>query len=61
MSSIILTFLAKHILELVESELIKEEPALIAATTQDVRLLIAKLESLISSKSAPNSAVSNMF
>jgi len=51
MSSAILTLLVSHILTFVESELIKEEPAILATLEADLQSLISKLQSLLSSKS----------
>lgn len=51
MSSAIMTLLISHILTFVESELLKEEPALISAVVGDIQSLISKLESLIALKS----------
>ena len=50
MSSAILTLLVSHILTFVESELIKEDPAIIAALEADIKSLISKLEGLLSAK-----------
>ncbi len=59
MSSAIMTLLISHILTFVESELVKEEPELVAHLTQDVQSLIAKLEALIEGKSQAVAAVVN--
>ena len=50
MSSAILTLLISHILTFVESELLKEEPAIAAALEADIKSLISKLEGLLSAK-----------
>ena len=50
MSSAILTMIISHILTFLESELIKEEPDLIASLIHDVQSLVLKLEGLIASK-----------
>lgn len=57
MSSAIISLLVSHILTFVEGELAKEEPQIVATITQDIQLLIAKLESLISGKSSSVAAV----
>ena len=59
MSSAIISFLIAHILTFVESELAKEEPAIMEALTHDIQSLIIKLESLISAKSEPIASVVN--
>ena len=59
MSSAILTLLISHILTFVESELLKEEPTLLAALESDIQSLISKLESLIASKSPAVAAAVN--
>lgn len=51
MSSAILTLLISHILTFVENELIKEEPAILAALEADIKSLISKLEALLTAKS----------
>lgn len=57
MSSAIISLLVSHILTFVEGELAKEEPQIIATITQDIQLLITKLESLIAGKSSSAAAV----
>ena len=59
MSSAIISLLISHILTFVESELMKEEPVLIAALTSDIQSLIAKLEALIEGKSPKAAAIVN--
>lgn len=59
MSSAILTLLISHILTFVESELLKEEPTLLAALEADIKSLIGKLESLIAAKSPAVAAAVN--
>jgi hypothetical protein len=59
MSSAIMSLLISHILTFVESELLKEEPELMAVLTQDVQSLISKLEALISGKSTAVAKVVN--
>jgi hypothetical protein len=50
MSQALMTLIVSHLLTFVESELIKSEPKIVAAVTQDVQSLIAKLEKLIADK-----------
>ena len=50
MSAALISMLISHILTFLESELMKEEPALVAALVHDVQSLILKLQGLISSK-----------
>jgi hypothetical protein len=57
MSSAILTLLISHVLTFVESELLKEEPAIIDYLTNDIKSLISKLEALIEKKSPAAEAV----
>jgi malonyl CoA-acyl carrier protein transacylase len=57
MSSAILSLLISHVLTFVESELVKEEPQLVALVVQDIQSLIAKLESMISAKSRNAAAI----
>jgi hypothetical protein len=57
MSSAIMSLLISHILTFVESEIIKEEPALVATLVQDIESLISKLENLIEGKSTKASAI----
>ena len=59
MSAAIISFLISHILTFVESELEKEEPAILASITHDIQSLIIKLESLIESKSPAVAAAVN--
>ena len=59
MSSAILTLLVSHILTFVESELLKEEPAILAALEADIQSLISKLESLLSVKAPAVAAAVN--
>lgn len=59
MSSAIMTLLISHILTFVESELLKEEPEIIAGLVKDVQSLISKLEALIATKSPTVAAVVN--
>ena len=58
MSQAILTLIVSHLLTFIESELVKNEPKIIGAVTQDVQSLIAKLEKLIADK-AQTYAVKN--
>jgi hypothetical protein len=51
MSQAILNLIISHLLTFVESELIKNEPKIVGAITQDVQSLIARLETLIADKS----------
>jgi hypothetical protein len=59
MSSAIMSLLISHVLTFVEGELAKNEPALIAALEADVNSLIAKLESMLSTKSPSVAKVVN--
>ena len=58
-SNAIMSLLISHILTFVESELVKNEPAMMAALEADIRSLIAKLESMLAAKSASVAAVVN--
>ena len=58
MSQAILNLIISHLLTFVESELIKNEPKIVGAITQDVQSLIARLETLIADK-AQTYAVKN--
>lgn len=47
----LLTFLASHLLTILENLLVKEEPSVVAQVEQEARLLISKIESLLQAKS----------
>ena len=55
--NLILTLLSSHLLSVIESALIKEEPEIIDAIEQEIALLITKLESYLQKKSPSVSAV----
>lgn len=59
MSSAIMSLLISHILTFVESELAKEEPAMVVWITQDIQSLISKLESLLTARSPTIAAAVN--
>jgi hypothetical protein len=59
MSSAIMSLLMSHILTYVESELEKEEPAMLVALESDVQSLVSKLQALIAAKSPAIAAVVN--
>lgn len=59
MSSAIMSLLISHILTFLESELAKEEPALMEALIADVQSLVKKLESMIEAKSPKVAAAIN--
>lgn len=47
----LLTFIGSHLLTILENLLIQEEPVIVAQVQKEAELLIAKIESLIKSKS----------
>jgi hypothetical protein len=55
--NMILTLLSSHLLSVIESALISDEPAIVAAIEKELELLVMKLESFITSKSPAVSAV----
>ena len=59
MQAAFLSLLISHILTFLESELAKQEPALMAALIADVQSLVKKLESMIATKSPSVAAVVN--
>ncbi len=46
----LLTFISSHLLTILESLLIKEEPQIVAQTQKEAQLLILKIESLLKSR-----------
>lgn len=57
--SLLLTALINHILSLIESEIVKQEPATVAAIAKELEVLVAKLESYIALKNAQVAVVVN--
>jgi hypothetical protein len=47
----LLTFIGSHLLTILENLLVQEEPAIVAQVQKEAQLLIAKIESLLQSKS----------
>lgn len=57
--SFIITLLSSHLLSVLESELVANEPAIVAMITSEIQLLITKLESFIQAKEPALAAVLN--
>lgn len=55
--NLLLSYIAGHLLSIIEQELISEAPEVVAITVKEIELLISKLESYIASKSSPAAAV----
>ncbi len=57
--NILLSALINHFLSVAEQELIKEEPEIVQAIENELKLLISKIENLLSTKSPRVAAVVN--
>ncbi|HEY5236565.1 MAG TPA: hypothetical protein VIJ14_10330 [Rhabdochlamydiaceae bacterium] len=57
--SAIMGLIISHLLTVVENELIKEEPAMVAVVVKELQLLISKLENFIEGKSPAVAAIVN--
>jgi hypothetical protein len=57
--NILLSALINHFLSVAEQELIKNEPELVAAIENELKLLISKIENLLSTKSPSVAAFAN--
>ncbi len=57
--NILLSALINHFLSVAEQELIKDEPELVAAIENELKLLISKIENLLSTKSSSVAAIVN--
>ncbi len=57
--NILLSALINHFLSVAEQELIKDEPELVAAIENELKLLVSKIENLLSTKSPSVAAVVN--
>lgn len=55
--NLLLSYIAGHLLSIIEQELISEAPEVVAITVKEIQLLISKLETYVASKSAPASAL----
>lgn len=55
----LLTFIGSHLLTILETLLVQEEPVIIAQVEKEAQLLIAKIESLLQSKSPKAASVLN--
>jgi hypothetical protein len=55
--NIILTLISSHLLSVIESALISDEPQIVATIEKELELLIMKLESFIKTKSPSASAI----
>jgi len=55
----LLTFIASHLLTILENLLVQEEPAIVAQVEKEAQLLILKIESLLKSKSPAAAAALN--
>ena len=55
----LLTFIAIHLLTILENLLVQEEPAIVAQVEKEAQLLILKIESLLKSKSPAAAAALN--
>lgn len=49
--NLLLSYIATHLLTIVEQELVKSEPTIVAMIVKEIQLLITKLESFIEGKS----------
>ncbi len=57
--NLLLSYIAGHLLSIIEQELVNNEPEIVELTVKEIQLLIGKLESYISSKSSSVAAVAN--
>ena len=57
--NILLSALINHFLSVAEQELIKDEPEIVAAIENELKLLVSKIENLLSKKSSSVAAVVN--
>ena len=48
--TMLLTFIASHLLTILENLLVQEEPAILDMVEKEARLLISKIEALLASK-----------
>jgi len=55
----LLTFIASHLLTILENLLVQEEPAIVAQVEKEAQLLVLKIESLLKSKSPAAAAALN--
>lgn len=55
----LLTFIASHLLTILENLLVQEEPSIVAQVEKEAQLLILKIESLLKSKSPSAAAALN--
>ena len=57
--NILLSALINHFLSVAEQELIKDEPEIVQAIENELKLLVSKIENLLSTKSPSVAAVVN--
>lgn len=57
--NMLLTAISSHLLTIIENELIAAEPEIVATIEAELKLLITKIESFLSSKSSSVAAVVN--
>jgi hypothetical protein len=57
--NILLSALINHFLSVAEQELIKDEPEIVQAIENELKLLISKIENLLSTKSPSVAAIVN--
>jgi hypothetical protein len=55
----LLTFIGSHLLTILESLLVQEEPVIVAQVEKEAQLLISKIQSLLQSKSPAAAAALN--
>ncbi len=55
--NLLLSYIATHLLSVIESEIVNNEPQIVAVVEQEIELLIAKLETYISGKSKTAAAI----
>lgn len=57
--NILLSALINHFLTVAEQELIKDEPEIVKAIENELKLLVSKIENLLSTKSPSVAAITN--
>lgn len=57
--NILLSALINHFLSVAEQELIKDEPEIVQAIENELKLLVSKIENLLSTKSSSVAAIVN--
>jgi len=59
--NILLSALINHFLSVAEQELIKDEPEIVQAIENELKLLVSKIENLLSTKSSSVAAIVNLY